>query len=347
MSALDRWVTPQVRREVEGIAHDIVVWDDDTPAVLPSVLQALIPMLSLECACAHRLAPNRDESVSLDFFVWEGRLADEAEAQIERALEGRRPSTLTYDPARPEKRHRNRAVRPRAFYGAAYDLAPAKELLVRAGLADSDEIRVLVCDGSALLAWIGGWRHDTFGRREAAILEALVPALTKRLRLERDLARTSLPQAALVATLEAVGSAAFIVARGGAVLTTNAAGRALLLRGHKSQQQRLREVIQADNATPGYRVTRVRARGMADHFLVVCSTTTPDAGRRAADLTRLWGLTPRQTEVLSLVVDGHVNKTIATKLGCSLRTVEMHVSRVLHKCGASRRTEIATKFWAH
>lgn len=62
-----------------------------------------------------------------------------------------------------------------------------------------------------------------------------------------------------------------------------------------------------------------------------------DARIRAAleDLSeiraRLETLTPREREVMALVVDGKLNKNIARALGISPRTVEIHRSRVMEK----------------
>ena len=46
---------------------------------------------------------------------------------------------------------------------------------------------------------------------------------------------------------------------------------------------------------------------------------------------RLRSLTPREREVMELVVDGKPNKNIARALGISQRTVEIHRSRVMEK----------------
>ncbi|HEY5623605.1 MAG TPA: response regulator [Gammaproteobacteria bacterium] len=48
---------------------------------------------------------------------------------------------------------------------------------------------------------------------------------------------------------------------------------------------------------------------------------------------RLVTLTPRETEVMELVVRGHANKVIAQDLGVSQRTVEIHRARVMEKMG--------------
>jgi two-component system, LuxR family, response regulator FixJ len=46
---------------------------------------------------------------------------------------------------------------------------------------------------------------------------------------------------------------------------------------------------------------------------------------------RMRGLSPRERQVLDALVAGQTNKTIATKLGISVRTVELHRARMLHR----------------
>jgi DNA-binding CsgD family transcriptional regulator len=54
-------------------------------------------------------------------------------------------------------------------------------------------------------------------------------------------------------------------------------------------------------------------------------------------------LTPRETQVLRAVSDGLANKEIARELGISLHTVKFHLESLMHKLGASSRTEAVTK----
>jgi two-component system response regulator TtrR len=49
---------------------------------------------------------------------------------------------------------------------------------------------------------------------------------------------------------------------------------------------------------------------------------------------RLACLTPREREVLDLVVGGYINKEIASRLGIQQRTVEIHRQQVMKKLGA-------------
>lgn len=49
--------------------------------------------------------------------------------------------------------------------------------------------------------------------------------------------------------------------------------------------------------------------------------------------SKLEELTPRELEIMNMMIDGHANKVIAIDLDISQRTVEIHRSRVMHKMG--------------
>ena len=78
---------------------------------------------------------------------------------------------------------------------------------------------------------------------------------------------------------------------------------------------------------------RAAARGMR----YLCRAVA----HRVADSLVQERLTGRETEVLHLIVAGHCNKTIATRLAISLGTVKAHVRAVLEKLDAGSRTHAA------
>jgi two-component system nitrate/nitrite response regulator NarL len=63
----------------------------------------------------------------------------------------------------------------------------------------------------------------------------------------------------------------------------------------------------------------------------------------AAAATPRPSLTPREREVLALVVAGWTNKEIAGKFTVSEETVKHHLTRIFDKVGASNRLELAVK----
>jgi DNA-binding NarL/FixJ family response regulator len=54
-------------------------------------------------------------------------------------------------------------------------------------------------------------------------------------------------------------------------------------------------------------------------------------------------LSPREQEVLRLVVDGASNDEIGGRLGISSRTVESHLRRLFERVGVASRTELAAR----
>lgn len=73
-----------------------------------------------------------------------------------------------------------------------------------------------------------------------------------------------------------------------------------------------------EDITGAKRVEKHRARILAKHALAI---------------GRIDSLTPREFEVMWLVVDGKPNKAIAFELGTSPKTVEVHRGHVMHKMG--------------
>ncbi|XSG86617.1 MAG: response regulator transcription factor [Methylohalobius sp. ZOD2] len=67
------------------------------------------------------------------------------------------------------------------------------------------------------------------------------------------------------------------------------------------------------------------------------------AEARACDIRQRYArLSPRECEVMDLVLSGLSNKEIARKLDLSPRTVEVHRTHVMHKMGAANLAELVS-----
>src|SRR3954468_2152660 len=74
-----------------------------------------------------------------------------------------------------------------------------------------------------------------------------------------------------------------------------------------------------------------------------------DAARRGGQVSGaagdlMMGLSPRENDVLAMLADGLTDREIADALTISPRTVETHVSNILHKLGVRNRAEAAQRY---
>ena len=86
-------------------------------------------------------------------------------------------------------------------------------------------------------------------------------------------------------------------------------------------------------------------RWMADRLVrsLVDRTHRPSVPGRDAAIANL---SIREREVLHMLAEGLTDREIAETLVISVRTVQTHVSNVLHKLGVRRRAEAATRYRA-
>jgi two-component system, NarL family, response regulator YdfI len=71
------------------------------------------------------------------------------------------------------------------------------------------------------------------------------------------------------------------------------------------------------------------------------------ASHRAVSPPLVEALTPREIEVLGMMVEGWGNKEISKRLGISEHTVKFHVASIMGKLNASSRTEAVTSGIRH
>jgi two-component system, NarL family, nitrate/nitrite response regulator NarL len=70
--------------------------------------------------------------------------------------------------------------------------------------------------------------------------------------------------------------------------------------------------------------------------LQTTKVAAPEAPRRTA-----FGLTTRERQVVSAIVDGSTNRDIAQRFAVSADTVKHHLTNIFDKCGVSNRLELA------
>ncbi len=91
------------------------------------------------------------------------------------------------------------------------------------------------------------------------------------------------------------------------------------------------------------------ATRLADQALAIARAGRLDLDRAASPLdvppsaptTDPWGLSTREREVLTLLVEGRTNRQIGDALFISDKTASVHVTHILVKLGVSSRTEAA------
>lgn len=201
----------------------------------------------------------------------------------------------------------------------------------RLGLAEFDQVRVLLCEGDSLQAFFGAYRAEPFTARHRQLVSGLVPALRERMQLLTRLPLAQVTFAALEAMLASSASPAGLVdARGRIVM-----GNQRLLGDARRWRTALAEAVRGDRST--FVTTKVDAPGLSPHYLVrqrARAATVDEA------FVAKFGLTKREREVLEHIVAGRTNSSIAAMLVCSVRTAEAHASNLLRKTHTSSRTEL-------
>lgn len=98
----------------------------------------------------------------------------------------------------------------------------------------------------------------------------------------------------------------------------------------------LRAVLSGDYWINGGRVVNLLK---ALHDLMAKAAAVPER--------KTYGLTPRELEVVTCIVEGCSNKDVAKQFGISEETVKRHLSNVFDKTGVSTRLELALFAIAH
>ncbi|MHB8878454.1 MAG: response regulator transcription factor [Myxococcaceae bacterium] len=333
-------------RRVRDIAGSLRTLVDGGPGGLDTALPEIAGLVGFDKAVAYGFAP---QTASLELDLWhQYNTQANARAVLDGWLRGKTVGWTTWNPFRPDPSQRNVAVTAAQIARRAdlERLPVTREIFPKFGLSGCDQLRVLVCEGASLLAFVGGWRQDPFTPRERRLLQALVPAIQRRLSVERLLGRAPFALSALGAALEQIPAPAFVVRGADAgVLHANEAGRVLLDGDRRGLALELRAALRGRG--PGeFSLTRLTGRGLGEHYLAVRRAAQPGLATKLRMAARRWGLTPRQVDVLAQLATGAANRTIAAELGCGESTIELHVTALLHRSGSESRAALVARFWS-
>lgn len=108
----------------------------------------------------------------------------------------------------------------------------------------------------------------------------------------------------------------------------------IVLVGSVAERRRMRLELDERHAIAGQFDSLPHARASAPASDAILMSTGRGPIERGTD-----ALTPREHDVLELLVEGLSNKAIAAHLGISDQTVKFHVAAISGKLGAANRTE--------
>jgi len=362
---------PDINRQLEELTAFLEVIREEEPEALPRVIRELNRLLGAKKALAFGVR-IQDRKASLAFAHAAGDFPGGELALQFNALLAAGTARLLFDPTKPEANQRNVplalppfmqigsngvAVR-RARRGRAIHLWPAGgrdsfahrqqtgELLRAAGVHDDFILRTLICDGSTLLAWVGIFQPTEPTEEQREIFSAVIPALQKRLKMERLVGNPAFNAAALDMVLDKLSAPAFLISADGAIARANSAGRQLAREHWQTVERFIKDSLSSPGPQSPYDLTRLSWAGVPDHFLAVERPGLREHAHRLDKAVRKWSLRKQGAKVLSRLVEGDPNKAIAAKLGCAESTIELHVTQILRQAGVDSRGALIAKFWS-
>lgn len=331
---------------VRAIQAYLATYDNEAPESVASTVAAnLKELLQTDAAFAYGLAPVAD-GLTLSHLSGHGLDARVATQLLSSMIESQRIGWGAYNPIKPEPAQRNLVVTG-SDLGEAYTQTPIfREILPRIGVANADQLRVLICDGPAFLLCIGGFQRASYEPWQKRLLQLLVPSLKKRMVMQHALANAPVVTSALAEALEALARPAFLITDTGAVKVANTAGTHLWESDRRRTCDSLIDCARRPERAQRFSVTRVKSNDRRDHFLVIGKPDRSlETQTRTLAAAQRWQLSKRQREVLLLIVEGGTNRVIAATLGIAERTVEVHITAILDKAQVENRSELAASVW--
>ena len=321
-------------------------WDLDEP------MARLREVVGGQNALAVRMRES-PSSWAMDLFGWDGTTdREQFQLRFQRFFATAPRRYAWYDAVSPEPEQRNRVIEAisRIPPGELQASRIYSEVLHPLGLARHKQLRVLVCDGPSLLAWFGIFQEEAVEARQRRILTQLVPSLRRRLMFQQQLRDVPRVARAMTAALENIGAPAFILDADGRIDEANSAGQASLVRAKRELAAALRDAVARRATHLAVDLTPLRERARTIGWLAVLRMDTAvgeaAAGVKATSAAVRWALSPRQSEVLGLIVRGASNARIGAVLRISERTVEDHVAAIIGRAQVGSRAQLIAKVLA-
>jgi DNA-binding CsgD family transcriptional regulator/PAS domain-containing protein len=342
MDKLPRESLERVRAVEDALAHYSLDGDN-----VQASLEALHALLGTDKLLLYSLAQRsggedlmvaHEANVAYPAALWRSVFDD--------FLRGRGVDWGPYNALKPDRAQRDRVLKSDeiAEITGGRSREVEQSLYARLGMFGEDTMRVLVCDGPSMLAWLGCVQPERTTKRQREILERVVPAFRKRLVFERFLREASLASSALAASLEAVNGAAWVLAPDGRIAHANSAGRARYDEDPTRTRSAL-EVCVAGVADPRLRAMPLREGDSGLGHVVVELPDPASATFGVGTAAQRFRLTPAQTRVLERVARGISNATIAAELGVAERTIEAHVTAILVKAQVPSRAALIVQIF--
>jgi len=252
-----------------------------------------------------------------------------------------------YDALHPEPSQRNVVIAP-------LDLFPRDEVqacaiynqwLKPTGLHRHEQLRVLVCEGEEMLAWVGAFHSERFEPRQFRILAALVPSLRQRLDVERRLGCTADMRRSIAPLLDQLGAPAFVLGDSGRIYHANQSGLALLETQRSDVHISLQCARKGSPSALAFTIVPLTDRGMRKTWLATLSSSSTARQTTAAIVRAVqrWKLTKRQHQTLERIVDGYTNAMIAADFRITERAVELHVTNIFNRAGVDNRATLVSR----
>ncbi|MDE1178793.1 MAG: hypothetical protein PW789_19640 [Edaphobacter sp.] len=236
----------------------------------------------------------------------------------------------------------------------------------------------LGAEGSAYMACMRPKSQVAFDDRKGLLLEALVPHMQRAMRMHLRLAQLTAHEAGLKQSLDAFGHAVFGVDGRRRVVFMNRLAEEMLVAGDGLSlvEGRLQAVgvaddvalqrllagavssfaeslaaavlVQRRSGVAALTVTAMPFTGVGQRMeplaaLVFCADPERRQATRQTLLRALYALSPVESRMVDLLVDGFDTNGAAVRLGMTQETARFYVKRVLAKVGVKRQSELVKR----